>query len=133
MAAKKPAAPDAPDAPPRLPTAEEYDEAYGRLSEIVDTVGPIGKAARQVFTVINYDGDQTVTYDNIGQLLVFAHWIRRHAKELVELADNLVEIAGDDLDCIRREGRQELVPTVDEQGTRYDSLQERLRDLEARL
>lgn len=102
--------------PPALPSAEKLDALWHELSEAIEHTLD---AAHDVFKVACFMGDQTVTFEQIGALLVFAHGAREHADWLTLQADKIEKAVLVDLETIRREGRQVNVPHFDEYGGPY--------------
>lgn len=97
-----------------LPAWEELEAFWKRTSELVEALDD--EIARRVFAVINRDGPQEVTFEQIGQLLVFVRWMRGRAEWLGEKLDQLEQVALADLDEIRLEGRMTTLPTFTEYG-----------------
>jgi len=71
---------------------------------------------RPVFEAINYEGEQSVTFADIGALVVFAGDVRFQAKVMATTASRVNEAAKDDLDVIREQGRKINVPSFDRLG-----------------
>ena len=98
---------------PNLPTPEELDAFFGRLMDVEEELDAM---SRRAFAVTNYEEEQEVTFEHIGSLVVFADDLRRHALHVRRLADKLERVAINELDPIRRDGRQMNVPQFDRWG-----------------
>jgi hypothetical protein len=97
---------------PSLPTEEELDNGISRASDALEDVQEI---ARHVFAVINEQGEQQVTFAEIGALYIYLREIRSRIESTeAELAK--IETAMTDLDGIRMEGKNPYRPSFDEAG-----------------
>lgn len=99
-----------------LPSLEEYEAAGYELAELLDVGGSVHDVAERLFQAINYEGEQKVTYADVGMLLVFVDELRDRAAEVKSLAKRLERVALADLTSIVREGRQPNIPSFDEHG-----------------
>jgi hypothetical protein len=99
--------------PPTLPTPEALDAFSLKLNDVNEELDAL---VRPVFEAINYEGEQTVTFADIGALVVFAHNIRFQAEGIDTMASRIDESAKDDLDVIREQGRKINVPSFDRLG-----------------
>jgi hypothetical protein len=101
---------------PTLPTPKEYAAADEELARLLDIGGSVHDAASRVFKAINYEGEQTVTYADVGALCEFAHWLKNEAEDIAGLAKRLERVALVDLCAIRDAGAQENVPSFNQYG-----------------
>ncbi len=103
---------------PDLPTPEELGAVWTQLADLEEFgVDPV---ASRVFRATSFEGEQKVTYDHIGSLLVFADDLARFAERFTTVAEKIRRATLADLEGIRREGRQGSVPVFDEYGDRTE-------------
>jgi hypothetical protein len=98
---------------PTLPSVEELDATFGKLMDADDELGGV---VTRVLKVANHEGEQEVTWEQIGSIATFADNVRLMGDRLTEVARQLAATAVRDLEPILREGRQINVPRFDEDG-----------------
>jgi hypothetical protein len=101
---------------PQLPTADELSDAWAKLADVEeDTLKPI---MRSVFEALNFEGEQKITFEQIGRLGAWASEIEPMAKRIAEQAGKVQEAALSDLPPIATEGSNPHEPRFDRWGTR---------------
>jgi hypothetical protein len=104
---------------PQLPDAEKLDTLERAIHAFIEEeISPVTEA---VFKACNYEGAQTVTFEQVGRLVTWARDVRRfHIEPLLEHLQNFEEAVLDDLPNIALVGKQELTPKFDDHGYRRD-------------
>lgn len=97
-----------------LPTLEELDRVQDELLDVVETFDHL---ARRVFAVTNIEGDQDVSWEQVGQLVARATQIRGVALGVADSAGKVQKAAIVDLANICEDGAQPNVSQFDTQGT----------------
>lgn len=103
---------------PRLASAEELREAWTKLADVeVEFLDPI---LHSVFEALNFEGEQSITFDQIGRLGAWADSIEATASGIARLAANVKETAFSDLPAIATsiDGNNPHAPRFDRWGTR---------------
>lgn len=106
-----------------LPTPAELEAAERQLSDVIlDSAveGSIEEVCWRVFKAINPEKDELVdvTFEHIGSLVVFAHYLRDRGEKLLSLAGKIETAALVDLEGMRDAGgEQQCVPTYNYMGT----------------
>jgi hypothetical protein len=104
-------------APPSLPTPEALEAFWSKLADVNEELSNL---VRPVFQVANYEGEQQVTYADVGALLVFARDIRLLASDIESTIEKIETVTFHDLDMIRENGRQVNIPAYNEYGGATD-------------
>jgi hypothetical protein len=81
---------------------------------------------QSIFKALNYPGEQTITYEQIGRLGAWATDIETTLDNLQRLAKNMQEAVLHDLPPIAMSGRNPHVPRFNQYGGRSDSVRSML-------
>jgi hypothetical protein len=98
-----------------LPT---YEEFCAVVNAAYDLERAIEKIASPIFKVINVEGEQEVTLEQIGALTANASELRTSLEITMGTLDKIEEATRDDLVTIGRNSQHVNMPTCDEYGTR---------------
>jgi hypothetical protein len=98
-----------------LPT---YEEFCAVVNAAYDLERAIEKIASPIFKVINVEGEQEVTLEQIGALTANASELRTSLEITMGTLDKIEEATRDDLVTIGRNSQHVNMPTFDEYGTR---------------
>jgi hypothetical protein len=101
--------------PDLLPSPEKLDTLERAIHAFIEEeIQPVTHA---VFEACNHQGEQTVTFEQVGRLASWARDVTRfHIEPLLEHFQNLEEAVLDDLPTIVHAGKQELLPKFDKHG-----------------
>ena len=115
-----------------LPSPERLDALECAIHAFIEE--EVQAVTYAVFGAVNYEGEQAVTFEQVGKLATWARFIRSiHLEPLVEHFRNLEKTVLDDLSVIVVEGEQQVLPEFDEHGYRRDPEREYAQMLASRF
>ena len=98
-----------------LPTYEQFCAVVNAAYDVERAIEVI---ASSIFKVINVEGEQEVTLEQIGALTANASELRTSLEITMGTLDKIDEATREDLVAIGRNGQHESMPTFNEYGTR---------------
>jgi hypothetical protein len=99
-----------------LPDADALSDAWTALADVEEHV--LDPIMHSVFRALNYEGEQTITFDQIGRLAAFAREIEGMAAGIQKLAKTTQEACLNDLPPIAKTGNNPHQPRFTPFGTR---------------
>jgi hypothetical protein len=99
---------------PQLPDAEALEEAWTKFADLNEHV--LDPIIYGVYKALSFEGDQKITYDQIGQLGAWAWEIESFCVDLKKHTANIKEACVRDLPPIARAGSNPHQPRFNEWG-----------------